>query len=176
MQEIYVENIREILRNKKGLEKKLKVNISNKGKNIFIEGEPEHEFIALQLLKAVNLGFSVDTSLRLTEEGVILQTLNIKDITKSKNLERIRARIIGSNGKTLKTLFNLTNCSISLHYNKIGIIGDSEEIEDAIQALKSIVYGSKQGKVYGRLERRRKEKRTQLKNLGLNIEGNSIEE
>ena len=165
MQEIYTEFIRKVLQNKPKLEKRLNVKITNKGKNLFINGKPENEYTALQVIEAVNLGFSVDRALLLKDANIILQTLNIKDITKKHNLEEIRARIIGKQGRTLKTLNKLTNCVISLKDNHIGIIGDVEDIEDAVQAITSVIQGSKHGHVYGRLERQKKEKR--LMNKGI---------
>lgn len=159
MQEIYIENLKELIRGKRKLEKQLDIKITNKGKLVFVNGKPDNEFTAIEILKAINLCFSVDYALQLKQENIILQTLNIKDLTKRKDLERIRARIIGTHGKTLKTLNNLTNCSFSMHDNQIGIIGDAEEIEDAIQAVTSLVQGSKQGNVYARLEKQRKQKK-----------------
>ncbi len=155
-QEIYVENLNEVIRNKKLIEKKFNVKLKNKGKIIFIEGKAENEFKALSLMEAVNTGFSVDNSLKLTGENIIFQKINIKDITKRKDLERIRARIIGTRGKTIKTLSDLTNCSISLNDNQIGIIGDAEKIEEAIQSITSLIQGSKHGHIYNRLERQKR--------------------
>lgn len=166
MQETYVENIRKILQNKKKLESELEVKITNKGKNLFIKGNAENEYTALQVIEAINLGFSIERALFLKNENIILQTLNIKDITKKHNLEEIRGRIIGTKGKTLKTLNKLTDCAISLKNNKIGIIGDAEEIQDAVQALTSLIHGSKQGNVYSRLEREKKRKRLRNKSTG----------
>lgn len=159
MQEIYAEFLQKILKNKGRLEKELDVKITNKGKNIFIDGSAENEYLALQVVEAINLGFSVDRALLLKEENTCLQTLNIKDLTKRKNWEEIRGRVIGTKGRTLKTLNKLTNCAISLNGNDIGIIGSWEDMEDAIQALTSLVQGSKQGNVYGRLEREKKKRR-----------------
>lgn len=159
MQEIYCGCLRKIISNKGRLEKELEIKITNKGKLIFIEGDPEKEFIAIEILKAIDLGFSIDCSLLLKQENNLLHILNIKDLTKRKDLERVRARIIGTQGKTISTLKNLTECNICLNENQIGIIGDAEEIEDAIQALTSLVKGSKQGNVYARLEKHRKQKR-----------------
>jgi len=168
VQEIYTEFIRKILQNKPRLEKQLNIKITNQGKNLFLSGKPEDEFIALEVIQAINLGFSITRALLLKDENTNFQTINIKDITKKHNLEEIRARIIGKQGRTLKTLNKLTNCAISLQDNQIGIIGDVEYIEDAIQALTSVIQGSKQGHVYGRLERQNKEKR--LENKGINLE------
>jgi len=159
MQETYVENIRKVLQNKQRFEKELEIKITNKGKNVFVDGSPEKEYIAIEVLKAINLDFSIENALLLKQENNILQTLNIKDITKRHDLERVRARIIGTRGKTLKTLNNLTNCTVSLHDNQVGIIGDAEEIEDAVQAFTSLIHGSKQGNVYARTERIKKQKK-----------------
>lgn len=158
MQEIYVENINGVLNNKKKFEKELSIRVSNKGKNIFVSGNPEKEYVAIKVLEAVNVGFSLDKALQLKQEEMMLQILNIKDLTKRHDLKIIRSRIIGTSGKTLKTLKNLTNCDLSLYENQIGIIGDAEEVEDALQAVTSLVKGSKHGNVYARLETRRKKK------------------
>jgi len=159
MQQTHTEFIGKIIGNKKRIESELKVKITNKGKIIFINGKAEGEFTAVQVISAVNLGFSVERALLLKDEKMLFQTLNIKEITKRHNLDEIRGRIIGTKGRTLKTLNKLTNCAISLKDNQIGIIGNAEEIEDAIQALTSLVQGSRQGNVYGRLEREKKQKR-----------------
>ena len=159
MQETYVEPIGKVISSKKKLESELKTKIKNKGKLVFVSGKPEDEFIALKIMEAINLGFSIERALLLKNPEILIQTLNIKDITKKHNLEEIRARIIGTKGKTLKTLNNLTDCFISLKDNQIGIIGNCENIKEAIQAGTSLIRGSKQGHVYGRLERQKKKKR-----------------
>ena len=169
MQEIYVENIKEIVRSKKRFEQELKIKLINKGKNVFVEGSADREYFALEVLEAVNAGFSVDRALLLKEEGMILQVIHIKDITKRGDLERVRGRIIGKDGKTLKTLNNLTECDLAINNNDIGIIGNAEEVEDAVQAITSLIYGSKQSNVYSRLERLRKKKKVEDVNMGLNV-------
>lgn len=165
MQEIYIENIRKVLQNKEKLETELKVKIKNKGKLVFVSGKPENEFTAAEVMDAINLGFSVERALLLKNPDNLLQTINIKEMIKKHNLEEIRGRIIGTRGKTLKTLNHLTNCFISLKDNQIGIIGDCEDIPDAVQAMNSMIHGSKQGNVYGRLERERKKKRLRKKGI-----------
>ena len=159
MQETHVENIGKVFNNKKKLEAELKIKIKNKGKLVFVNGKAEDEFIALKVMDAINLGFSIERALLLKNPEILIQTLNIKNITKKHNLEEIRARIIGTKGKTLKTVNNLTDCFISLKNNQIGIIGDYENIADAVQSITSLIRGSKQSHVYSRLERQKKKKR-----------------
>mgnify|MGYP001273834400 CR=1 FL=1 len=170
MQEIYVENLKEVLRSKFRLQKELGIKLTNKGKNVFVNGPADKEFVAIEVLEAINLGFSADRALELTRNGFMLQTVHIKDITKRHDLERVRARIIGTQGRTLKTLQNLTNCDLAMNDNEIGLIGPIQEMEDAVQAVTSLVQGSKQGNVYGRLERQRKKKGLDDSELELDIE------
>ena len=168
MQEIYSEFVRKILQNKKKLEQALAIKITNKGKIVFVKGKPEQEFIAIQIIEAMNLGFTAEQALLLQDEEFIFEKINIKDLTKRHDLERIRGRIIGTRGKTKEIIQNLSGCFISLHDNTVGIIGRAEDIEKAIQAIKSIIQGSKQSKVYSSLERERsKEKAKMGEDLGL---------
>ena len=83
VQEIYTEFIRKILQNKPRLEKQLQVKITNKGKNLFLSGKPEHEFIALEIIQAINLGFSITRALLLKDENT-----NIR-IAAARSLESI---------------------------------------------------------------------------------------
>lgn len=164
-QEIYIENIKEVLRNKSRIEKELNVKIENKGKLVFIEGEGEDEYLALKVLEAVSLRFSVERALLLKNENIIMNILNIKDITKRNDLERVRGRIIGIHGKTIANLCKLTDCQVSLHNNQVGIIGNANNIKEATIALRILIQGSKQGNVYARLEKKKKEKRLAPKEI-----------
>jgi len=159
MQEIYSENLKKILQNKKKLEKELSIKIKNKGKFFFIEGEPENEYLALKVFQAINLGFPIGVALELKNEETNLNIINIRNLTKRKNLKEIKARIIGTYGKTISNIENLSECAISLHDNQVGIIGDYEKINDAIIAIESLIKGAKQGNVYARLEKERKKRR-----------------
>ena len=170
MQEIYVDNLKEVIRSKARLQKELGIKLSNKGKNVFVDGSPEKEFTAIEVLQAVNAGFSADRALELKQDDFMLQTIHIKDITKRQDLERVRGRIIGTDGRTLKTLQNLTNCDLAVKDNEIGLIGPATEMEDAVQSITSLIQGSKQGNVYGRLERQRKKKGTDDADLEIDVE------
>lgn len=164
-QEIYVEDIVKVLRNKHKIEQELGVKITNRGKNVFIEGFPENEYVCLKILEAINSGFSANRALLLKDEEMILHILKIKDVTKRKDLHHIKARVIGTYGKTLSTLTDLADCAISVKDSQIGIIGEVECIDEAIIALKSLIHGSKWGNVYARLERKKKERRLKPKEI-----------
>ena len=170
MQEIYVENLKEVLRSKKRLERELDVKITNKGHNVFVDGDADKEFLSLEVLGAINAGFSGDRALELKQDDFMLQVIHIKDLTNRTDLERVRGRIIGTDGRTLKTLQKLTNCDLAVNDNEIGLIGPAVEMEDAIQSIESLIHGSKQGNVYGRLERQRKKKGRDDPDLVIDVE------
>lgn len=153
MKKIISDKIARILKAKKELEKKLNVKITNRGKEIFIEGKPEDEYIAEKVLDALNFGFPFSAAILIKEEDYLFEKLNIKELTNRKDLERVRGRLIGKKGKTLKTLSDLTKCFFELKDNEIGIIGDPEYIQNAQEACTSIIKGSKQSNVYAHLEK-----------------------
>jgi len=153
MKTLLCEKLPRILKNKKKLEDKLKIKITNRGKEVQINGKPEDEYIAEKVIDALNFGFPFSVAISIKEEDLEFETLNIKDYTTRKDLERIRARIIGKGGKTLKTICQLTKCNFELKDNQIGIIGAPECIENAQESMISIIKGSKQANVYAHLEK-----------------------
>ena len=110
MKKIFSEKFQRIIRNKEKLERNLKVKITNRGKEIFIEGKSEDEYYAEKVIDALNFGFIFPTAILIKKGDFIFEILNIKDYTRRKDLEIIKARIIGKGGKTLKVLHDLTEC------------------------------------------------------------------
>jgi ribosomal RNA assembly protein len=153
MKTIISEKFLRIIKNKKKLEQILNVEISNRGKEITIEGDPANEHIALQVLDALSFGFPFATAISIKEQDKVLEVLNIKEHTNRKDFASIRARIIGREGKVLRTLSSLTGCDLELRNNQMGIIGDSTLMKHAKEALISLIRGAKHGNVYTFLER-----------------------
>tara|TARA_Y100000310_G_scaffold328062_1_gene395468 strand:- start:14602 stop:15105 length:504 start_codon:yes stop_codon:yes gene_type:complete len=153
MKVILVDKLPRITKNKAKLEKTLEVKISNRGKEVSIQGKAEDEYIAEKVIDALNFGFPYSAAISIKTEENIFEILNIKDHTKSHDLKRVRGRIIGTEGKVLKTLSNLSGCAIERRENEMGIIGPPENIENAQNAIISIIKGSKQTNVYAGLEK-----------------------
>ncbi len=153
MKIIFSDDPSNIIENRKKLESNLNVKIVVREREISIDGDPEDEFIAEKVIEAVNFGFSVSTALLIRGEDFIFEILNIKNYTHRKDLERIRARIIGTGGKTFKTLKELTDCNFAIKDNEVGIIGSPELIKNASDAVIAIIHGSKQANVYSFLEK-----------------------
>lgn len=153
MKILLIEKLPRILYNREKLEKELKIKITNRGKEVSISGKPEDEYIAEKVIDALEFGFSFSDAMLIKKEDFSFEILSIKDYTKRSDLKRVKARIIGKGGKTLKVLSKLTFCEFELKDNLVGIIGDPEKIENAQNAIISLIQGSKQSNVYARLEK-----------------------
>jgi rRNA processing protein Krr1/Pno1 len=152
MEVMKIENIRKISKNKKTLEKELKVKIFIKGRNIEFSGKEIDEFVAEKVLEALNLGFSVPVALMLKDEQIMFETLNIRSLS-NKDPKIVRGRVIGTKRKTLDTIEQLSDCKIVLHENTVGIIANAEDMQYVLQALTSLIKGAKQSNIYKYLEK-----------------------
>lgn len=153
MKTIFSEKLPRILKNKKRLERELHLKISNKGRNVSIKGKPEEEYYGEKVIEALNFGFPFKEALSIKKENFVFERINLKKYTTRKDLSRIRARIIGKKGKTLRVLRQLTKCFFEIKGNEVGIIGDPERIERAQEAIIALIRGSKHSNVYHFLEK-----------------------
>ncbi len=135
------------------IEAKLKINIQVKGKKAIVKGNELNEYIAIQILSAIDYGFNVEDALLLLDQEYSFKVINIKDHTKRKKLADVRARVIGTQGKAKQTLANLTNSKITIKNNEVAIISHAENVEALTQAVISLAQGAKHGNVFAYLEK-----------------------
>lgn len=152
MQTILVDKIVRVIKNHKRLMAELDVKITNKGKEVTIEGTPENEYMARQVIDALNFGFPYIEAITMKKENKLLEFVNIKEHTNQSNLERVRGRVIGQGGKALKTIASLTDSAVELKENTVAIIANPENMERATEAIIAIIKGAKHGAVYKELE------------------------
>ena len=155
MKTFFLDELKVLKKYKRKLQKELEVKITIEGNEVSIDGDADDEFFAEKIIVALNFGFPMDVALLIKREEFLFEILNIKDYTTKKDLKTIRARIIGSGGKTLRTLATLTECFFEIKENTVGIIGSPENIENAQNSIISIIRGSKQANVYNYLEKHR---------------------
>ncbi len=153
MRKILCEKIIRIIKSKSRLEKELNVKLDINGKEVSISGNSEDEYPAEKVIEALDFGFPFSAALEIAKEDMAFEVINIKECTNQKNFERVRGRVIGKKGKALKTISDLSNCHIELSGNKIGIIGDCENIKNTEEACRLLIKGSKHANVYAYLEK-----------------------
>ena len=169
MKTLLINKVARIIKSRKKLEELLNVKITNRGKEVTITGKPEDEYIAEKVIDALNFGFPFSSAMQIKNKDCIFEILNIKDYTKRHDLKRIKARIIGKQGKAVNTLRQLTKCDFEIKDNTVGIIGPAEFIEGGQDAVISIIKGAKHSNIYNRLEKNQPKK---IEDLGLKVKDN----
>ena len=124
-------------------------------------------FKAVEIITAIAKGFSPHRADRLFDEEVMLYVQDLREFTgKSSNaLERIKGRIIGVDGKARKIMEQLSGAYISVYGHSVAMIGNSEDIRLANEAVTMLANGSVHKSVYNMLEGARR--RTKLERVKL---------
>ena len=158
METVYARRLRDIKSMHKKLEEQLNLKINVKGSKVELSGDALDEYDALRIFEAINFGFSVEKSLLLKNEDFIFKKIHIKEHTK-RSLRDVKSRLIGTNGKTRKTLSDISGCEIIVGKSDVGVIGHADSVRDVEAAITSITRGSKQANMYRYLERMNREKK-----------------
>jgi len=137
---------------------KTKIKIDSKEGDVTIAGEDGlNVYNARQVIYAISRGFNPNRALELLNENIIFEVINISDYARNlkNDLRRLKARLIGRNGKAKKTIEYLANVNLSIYGKTISIIGKPENVDTARHAINNLLSGSRHGKVYAYLERQR---------------------
>src|SRR5207244_2887267 len=79
---------------------------------------------ARDIVQAMARGFSEDRAFRLLDEDAYLEVLDIKDFAHSRNrVAQIRARLIGTRGKTRRIIEELTGVDVSVWGHTVALSG-----------------------------------------------------
>jgi len=138
---------------------KLKVD-SNLGEVTILARDAVSAWTGEKVVEAIGRGFSPSNAIKLFKEEFELKILDLQDYKgrTKKSQARLKSRVIGSEGKTKRLIQRYTGTEISVYGKTISIIGKLENVEEARQALETILSGSKQGTALAGL-RVRKSKR-----------------
>lgn len=126
--------------------------------------------LALKLrdvVRAIGRGFSPDHAIRLFQDDTFLDIVDLTDYVgkQTKDLERVRSRIIGTHGKTRRSIEEASGTELSILGKTVGIVGEMAEVALAREAVEMLLDGAPHSAVYKFLERKRKELR--LHDMGL---------
>jgi ribosomal RNA assembly protein len=122
--------------------------------------DPSLLFKAKDYVLAVGRGFSPDRANKLLQdEENMLTVIDLREIfgRSDSDIQRVKGRIIGKEGKTRKIIEELSEAVISVYGHTVSIIGGVEQAEIAREAVSMLIKGSQHATVYNYLQRKRQE-------------------
>ena len=121
--------------------------------------DPLAVWIARYIVKAIGRGFIPEIALKLMDDEVMLEIINLPDyVGKSKKaILRQKGRIIGKDGKTRDIITEMTVTYVSIYGKTVAIIGEMEHLHIAKEAVEMILDGARHKTVYSFLERKKQE-------------------
>jgi len=123
-------------------------------------GEALSLYVCREIVLAIGRGFSPEVAQLLLKQDYGVELLSIKDFAKNEGeMIRLKGRVIGEDGKSRRTIEELTGVHITVYGKTIGLIGELEMLPLARKAVESLLSGQKHASVYKWLETRGKELR-----------------
>ena len=104
-------------------------------------------FQAKSIVKAIGRGFSPEKAFRLLSEEENLEIIELSEFN-DKKIKILKARLIGTSGKTREMVENFSGCAVSVYGKTVSFIGKYDQMNVCREALKMIIRGSKHSKVY----------------------------
>lgn len=143
----------------KKVEGELDVEVDIHNDEVVLEGKSLDVMLGKDIVKAIDLGFSPDKAFKLLKEGNQLKVVELKNYLSSrKSIDRIKARVIGTNGKTKRLIEEYSRALISVHGDVVSIVGEDDAVAVASRAVEMFINGSKRGSVYHYLEQNQPER------------------
>ncbi len=135
--------------------------VINLAKPVHEGGDPAALFKARDIVTAIGRGFSPERAFKLFEDNTMLSVVDITDYVgrSANNLVRVRARLIGTGGKTRRIIEENCHVEISIYGDTVAIIGDYSDVKAAEEAVITLIKGAPHGAVYRMVDeyaRRRK--------------------
>ena len=139
---------------------KTRLDIDSKEGDIFIIGpDGLGIYTAKEIVTAVGRGFNPEVAMLLLKVDYAFEHVSLQEFMgKSKDaIQRVKGRVIGSEGKTRKHIEEITETSISVFGKTISIIGEIQHAIVARRAVEMLIEGSTHSSVYKWLERKHRE-------------------
>lgn len=152
VRKVLFDNSREIKKVLPNLENIFKIRFFLRNKTLFLKGDEYEEFVAEKVIRALDFGFNLKEALLLRNEDYDFRIINIKNYVRPSRLLDVKGRIIGKKGKAKKVMEEISGAIIKLKRNEVGIIADSEHLEELTSALISLIEGTKHSNIFHYLE------------------------
>jgi ribosomal RNA assembly protein len=130
--------------------------------------DPSLIFKAKDTVTAIGRGFPPETAFRIIRnEDTVFDLIDLRVIfgRSDSDIKRVKSRVIGLNGKTRKTIEELTEADMVVYGHTIGLIGTFEQVDAARNAVQMLIQGSQHHTVYNFLQKKRRELKKQMLEL-----------
>jgi ribosomal RNA assembly protein len=149
---------------KKVLESKTHTTITIDSKEglITVEGSDEntvHVLRTVDIINAINRGFSPERAFEMIEdEDLLLDVIDLSGLAEGpRQLDRLRGRIIGKDGRAREQIENMTDVEISVFGKTVALIGYPEPLKIARTAIDMLIEGVPHENVFAFLDRKKKD-------------------
>jgi ribosomal RNA assembly protein len=132
--------------------------------------DPLQGLRVMDLVKAIGRGFTPERALAiLDDEMLMLDVLDISKMASTKSdMERIKGRIIGKDGRSREIMERLSGTKVSVYGKTVAVLGYPEQIRVARTAIEMLLDGAPHGNVYSFLEKKHQElAKEELKEQGI---------
>ena len=122
--------------------------------------DPSVLFRAKEVVTAVGRGFAPERASRLIQdEDALLEVIDLRELLgrSPADIERIKGRVIGQEGKTRRIIEELTDADVSVYGHTVSIIAGAEEMDIAREAIRMLLEGRQHNTVYRFLHNKRRE-------------------
>ena len=141
---------------KKELEKLLGINIKVEDSSLIATSDKYTDYELSQVFDAIILGFKPRVATLLVNPLYVFKRVDVKALVRPSRLTHIMARLIGTGGKTIKKIEETSDCYVTIHNHYIGLIGKSENVNIATEAINLIIQGKSFSTVYRSIEQARR--------------------
>ena len=132
--------------------------------------DPLQGLRVMDLVRAIGRGFSPERALAiLDDEMLMLDVLDISKMASTKSdMERIKGRIIGKDGRSREIMERLSGTKVSVYGMTVAVLGYPEQVRVARTAIEMLLDGAPHGNVYSFLEKKHQElAKEELKEQGI---------
>ena len=117
--------------------------------------DPSTILRARDVVTAVGRGFSPERAMTLIDDDMVLDVIDLRELfgKNESDINRIKGRVIGSEGKMRRLLEELTDAKVSVYGATIAMIGEFEAVSATRQAIEMLIKGKQHSSVYKYLRR-----------------------
>jgi ribosomal RNA assembly protein len=129
--------------------------------------DPVKAFKLPDVIKAVGRGMAPRKAIQLLQDDWFFEMVDLREHVgkRSNQQRRIRARIIGTEGKIRKLIEQHTNTEISIYNSTVVLVGEENGLMIARQSIEMLASGSEHGTVIKFLEKERRRIRLESRSI-----------